>query len=300
MLILLLCALSLPARAATQAEEERDKAPMPHETLAAPGSHAAMVKVHLVSGRSYLVGRPPNDDTTSLFLLHVQVNNCVRDNNASGRPSTPPRAWPDHLNSNRSDTYSALNRSITYAYGLTYGVNALDCSLLETPFHTARLSSSLGSCEIDLQEKTARGACDAAGHANARPPVRQPAMSAAQIAAIERAALGNPTMAALAAAIHSNPPYGTGERKTILGLECDVWKNPFDPEGTMCLSRGGSFTSSAVNGDLKQSGMMLEGTTTAGVKMWATQVQLDTMVNGAIFAPYLAGGFRIIKTGAHP
>lgn len=100
-----------------------------------------------------------------------------------------------------------------------------------------------------------------AAYAYAKPPARRPGLSTAQIAAIER---------------------------------------DFDPDGKNCMSRGGSFASPTVTADLKQSGMRREGTTVEGIKMWATQAQLDAMVNGAVFAPYLAGGFQIDCKGAHP
>jgi hypothetical protein len=292
---LLLGTLTLPAKATTQAEDDANKAPMPHQSL---GAHGAQVKVHLVSLRGYFEGLP--DDATRLAKLQAEVQACVQRNREGGRPSKPPRAWPDHVISERMDTYSSVNRAIHYSSGLAYGVNPLDCSLIETPRSTANLFSRKGICKIDLRDKTAHGVCDAIAQADALPPTRLPAPTGAQIAALERRAASEPAVAALLTAMRSHPQAGTGARKTILGLECEVWPNPLDPDGAICLSRGGSFIAAHAAGGLTQSSMELEMTSKAGVKMRATEAKLDVMVHGAVFAPYLAGGFRITNTGAHP
>lgn len=297
LLILCACAVSPASRATTEAEEDREKAPMPHESLA---SHGAMVKVHLVSGRSYLLGRAPNDDASALSRMRAQVADCVREHNEHGLPSNPPRNWPDHSDSSRTDTYSAINRTITYSFSLAYVTNVSDCSLIEIKNVTANLYSSLGTCDIDLRAKTAHGVCDATGQATARAPIHRPPPTQAQITAFERDAAANPAMAALVAAMRAHPSNGTGERKTILGLECEVHPNPFDPDGTACVSRGGSFASLDAGGIPDLSGMALEMTSSVGINMLATKAKLDTQVNGAVFAPYLAGGFRITNTGARP
>jgi hypothetical protein len=296
LLLVCLCAVSLTGRASTQAEEDMTRAPMPHAQLGAQGTP---VKVHLVSLQGYLVGRP--DNAARLAMLHAEVEDCVRRNSAAGMPSNPPRAWPDHIDSQRSDVYSAINRTIHYTSALTYGVNQRDCSLIETRLSGASLFSSQGICDIDLLKKTAHGACDATGQASARPPIRRPGLSAGQIAAIQRDAASNPSMAALAEAIRTNPPSGTGERKTILGIECEARKSPLNPDGTVCLSRGGTFPASTSPSTTQQSAMTLEeDSATSGFKLQATSAKLDTLVNGAVFTPYLAGGFRITNTGVRP
>jgi len=92
-------------------------------------------------------------------------------------------------------------------------------------------------------------------------------------------------------------PGKSGEHKTILGIECDVWQNPFDPNGTACLSRGGSFVGSHATFGLSGSSMELEITSTLGVNLRATKAELDAKVNARVFAPYLADGF-VINNGA--
>lgn len=293
MALLLAGAFSLSADAATDMENEINKAPMPHE---AHGASGAMVKVHLVSTRGYLEGHPGN--ATTLASMRREVDDCVRRNQERGLPSKPPRAWPEHVNSSRIDTYSAINRTIRYISGLAYAVDQRDCSLFELRSSTAKLHSVKGTCDIDFLEKTAHGACDASGQADAAPPKRLPNLTMAQIEAAERNAANNPAMAILAAATRRYPNTGTGERKTIAGLECEVWPHPFDPTGTVCLSRGGSFVAEIVSGEFHHSGMGLEITSIAGIKSRAILAKLDTLVSNAVFTPYLAGGIQVSARGA--
>lgn len=278
------------AEATTEAENTMKNAPMPHELL---GTGGTTVKLHFARLDGYVEGRP--DNTARLVQLKALVQTCL--SRKSGSPVNPPRAWPDFIDNHRSDTYSSVNRSIRYSSGITYAVNQVDCSLFEGRRFTARLSSSIGNCDIDLLKKTANGVCDAQAHANARPRLRAPASTLTDVEAALRKAPNNPGLAALADAMRQNPPGGAGERKTILGLECDVVKNAFDPGGTVCLSRGGSFVASDVNGEVTQSSMTLETTSVSGIKMHTVAAKLDTMVDGAVFAPYLAGGFTVTNLG---
>ena len=294
-LLLCVCMHSQPAQATTDAENQINKAAMPHQML---GAYGGMVKVHLTSLRGYLEGQP--DNATSLARMQAEVSDCVRDHQKGGPPPRPPRAWPEYVISGRTDTYSAVNRTISYSSGLAYAVNPADCSLIEVRNNRANLSSAKGICQIDLIEKTAHGACDAAAQADARPPARTSVATEAQIAAAERNAASHPAQAALAAAMRKHSPAGTGRRKTILGLECEVWPSPLDPDGTVCLSRGGSFIASHAASGQTQSSMELEMTSKVGIKMHATVATLDAMVDAAVFAPYQAGGFRINNTGTRP
>jgi hypothetical protein len=294
-LLLALClGLALfDAGAATPAEDNRNKAPMPHEVL---GAGRAMVKVHWTRLDGYLEGRP--DHVAQLAQLKAQVAGCVQLSKAGGRPTKPVQAWPDFVNSLRTDTYASANRTIVYSSGLVYGLNPADCSVLETRKETATLSSSKGNCVIDLLDKTARGACDARAHADAAPRPRPAASTMADVEDAQRSAPGNPALAALAAAMRQHPPGGSGVRKTILGIECEVLKLPFDPDASVCLSLGGSFAAAHAAAGTTGSGMDLETTSSIGARMQATRAQLDALVNGAVFAPYLGGGFRVVNNGA--
>ena len=85
----------------------------------------------------------------------------------------------------------------------------------------------------------------------------------------------------------------TGERKTILGLECDVGYLATLGGGTVCFARGGSFVTARTAGNPGEPGILLEMETKYGNKIKAVNAKLDTEVNSSIFAPYLNGGFTI-------
>lgn len=245
-----LALLSPAADATTEAENTRASAPMPHEKLATGGT---MVKVHFTRLDGYLEGRP--DNAAQLAVMKVEAQKCMRQHQETGKATNPRRAWPDFVLSHRADLYSAANRAIEYQYGLAYGLNPTDCSLMEFPSATAILTSTMGICEIDLLRKTAKGVCDTQAHANAHLLLRVPASSLADIEEALRKAPNNRGLAALAAVMRRHPPGSTGER-----ARGDIWKNPLERGGTNCLSRGGSFTASDSNGEKNQSTMTLEVT----------------------------------------
>lgn len=291
-LLVLLFLRSAPAGAATAAEQEFRTAPMPHMSMDTDGKPAT---VHLVRLVGYFEGSPGN--AVRLAEMKAKVQQCVRDKQAVGMAAHPPTEWPDHDMNMRIDRYSSINRTIEYSSGLTYIVNIADCSLTAIRRDKASLFSSKGTCEIELHEKTAHGVCDSDGQANAAPPVRRAAITPAQMREMERQAPHDPGVAALLSATRQYGPTDTGERKVILGLDCDVQKNLFEPGGTVCLSRGGSFVAQCATGALSQSSMGLELVSPVGGKMEATVAQLDTRVNGAVFVPYMAGGFRVTHSG---
>jgi hypothetical protein len=288
--LLALCAaiVAMPVKATTEAELARANKPMPHQAVGGDGS---TVKVHFTRLDSYLDGRLGN--ASGLAQLKAQTQQCVREHRETGRPIKPPRAWPDYLLSHRTDLYTSANRTITYQSGLAYALLELDCSLHETAEETAELSSTMGTCIIDLRKKTATGVCDARAHATARARVRVPASSVAEVDEALRKSPDNPGLAALAAVMRQHPVSVKRERKLILGLECEVWDNPFTSQGKDCLSLGGSFTASHLNGEHHQSNMTLETTSVGGIQAHAVQARLDVMVNSAVFAPYLNAGFTI-------
>ena len=288
--LLALCAaiVAMPVKATTEAELLRAQKPMPHQAM---GVESSTVKVHFTRLDSYVDGRHGN--ASGLAQLKAQTQQCVREHHETGRPVNPPRAWPDYLLSHRTDLYTSATRAIIYQSGLAYEVLELDCSLRETAEETAELSSTMGTCIIDLRKKTATGVCDARAHATARARVRVPASSVAEVDEAIRKSPDNPGLAALAAVMRQHPVSVKRERKVILGLECEVWDNPFTPQGKDCLSLGGSFTASHANGEHHQSNMTLETTSVGGIQAHAVEARLDAMVNSAVFAPYLNAGFTI-------
>jgi hypothetical protein len=273
-----------PAHARTEGENALANSPPPHERL---GTGRDTVKVHWVRLQGYFEGA--NGHAAMLDDLKAQVQSCVRAARLAGRQARPSLVWPDYVNSTQRDMYDSANRSISYSTNLLYTVTPSDCSLLENRKTVATLASTKGICEIDLDSKTAHGVCDARAHADAPPLARTGAPSgrASEPPAPTRAA-----MEALEKAMKLAPGK-SGEHKTILGIECDVWKTPFDPNGTACLSRGGSFVAAHATSGLTGSSMELEITSTLGVNLHAVKAELDAKVNANVFAPYLADGFAV-------
>lgn len=288
--LLALCAaiIAMPAKATTEAELVRAQKPMPHQAV---GIEGGTVRVHFTRLDSYVDGRLGN--ASGLAQLKAQTQQCIREHHETGRPVNLPRAWPDYLLSLRTDLYTSANRTITYQSGLTYDLLEHDCSLRETAEETAELSSTMGTCIIDLRKKTATGVCDARAHATARARVRVPAASVAEIDEAIRKSPDNPGLVVLAAVMRQHPLSVKRERKMILGLECEVWDNPLTTQGKDCLSLGGSFTAWHANGEHHQSNMTLETTSVGGIQAHAVEARLDTMVHSAVFAPYLNAGFTI-------
>lgn len=284
--LLLACAvLAWPhANATTESETAMIHAPSPHEKL---GVGRETVKVHWVRLHGYVDGKTGH--AALLDELKAQVQSCVRAP-LSGQ-SRPPRVWPDYVESTQSDTYDAANRTITYTTTLMYAVNPSDCSLMEVRGAVARLASTKGFCEIDFAHKTAHGVCDARVHADAPAVVhvgpRAPATGGPTIAASAQAQ----AVAAMEKAMKQFGPVKTGEHKTIAGIECDVQTNPLF--GTTCVSHGGSFASWRAGPGAAGASMDLELTNVAGVNARAVKAQLDATVNAAVFAPYLADGFKV-------
>ena len=279
------------ANARTAAEDKLFNAPMPHEALNNKGEQ---VKVHRSRLEGYLEGKP--DNQTRLLELKQEVQKCVAHHRESGAPIKPIEAWPEFLLSMRDDTYSSANRSIRYSSGVAYGfMDINDCSLLEYPNSRAELVSSKGRCTMDLILKTARGVCDANAHSDAVVPPRLPSETELN-ARMKKMAVDPSTAAMVASAQRLLALTGTrtGEKKTILSLECDIWdQSGILEEATVCLVQGGSFIASPVTGKRGTFNLMLEMRSKYGIKMKAVDAKLDTEVNSGVFAPYLGGGFII-------
>ena len=272
-MITLLLAPMADSGATTGAEDSMKSAPLPHTVLPSSG---ARVKVHRVRLLGYLEGKP--DNAAALASLKKDVSRCVANLGGNGVPTTPVRAWPDYLISLREDMYAAPNRTITYSFGIGYSLNLRDCSLAETVSSRAELVSMRGRCEIDLLAKTATGDCDARTHAEAPAPPHMPAgaMNLKQLKAM------------------GLTPSGTGVTKVILGVSCEIHKQlpQLDDGGTMCLGTGGTFPVTLG----PYAGLLMESRSRISYNMTAREAKLDDQVGAAIFTPWLAAGFHIIKS----
>jgi hypothetical protein len=275
----------MPALAATPAEEAMFQAPMPHQLL---GGHGT--KVHLVRLHGYQYATHGN--AAYLMQLKADMHRCADTMHQLAAPA--PSAWPDFIYSVRTDTYASVNRFIAYSRAVFYRMDPRNCGLHEFVSSTALLTSSNGRCDIDLVEKTAHGACDARAHADARVPVRRNRNTTAQAnAVLEQLAQRSDSVRAA----YYRKMKKAGLKKTILGLQCEVSDNLLDPGGTMCLSLGGSFAGAHVAHTSDHSGLMLEMTSEVATTQNAVQALLDADVDGAVFAPYLSGGYQIRDVG---
>lgn len=101
--------------------------------------------------------------------------------------------------------------------------------------------------------------------------------------------------------------YGTptGQKKTIAGVECEVWNqlstNDGGLGGTVCATRGGSFSPPITGLNPGGAGVLLGTESEHGVKMKAVDARLDTQVSAQVsvqvFTPYLDAGFSIKDSG---
>jgi hypothetical protein len=284
----LLMLVACLASATTSQEEQLFKSQSPHQTA---GS-GAMVKVHRarLDGYSDLGG----GNAAALAALKKEVQACV----ASHRPgqARPPTVWPDYRAATRHDEYVAANRRIIYTSGVGYVVHPDDCSLISEVVSSAMLSSDQGSCQIDINHKTASGNCDRNGHANA--PLPPPVTSSKDevLRQMER----NPALAAMVAQMKQMRQYDmvrSGEQRTVQGARCDVWRQKLagsNNTGTFCYATGGAFVPyGAREGSL--GGLLIDSATTGGWQLKAVDVKLDTQVSSAVFTPYLAAGYTIEK-----
>lgn len=278
------------ARATTEGETQLANSPLPHERL---GTGRDSVQVHWTRLQGYF--EDARGHAGMLDELKAQVRSCVLAAQQAGRVSRPPQLWPEHVSSLQRDTYDSANRSISYATTLLYTVNPADCSLLENRRTIATLSSTKGVCEIDLGEKKAYGFCDARAHA-AAPPLARTGHPVSGAGSIKPPLITRAAQEALEKAMKQTPGK-TGESKIIAGIKCEVWRSPFDPKGSACLSVGGSFVASHAALGLSGSSMELEIISTLGVNLRAVKAQLDAKVNPAVFTPHLADGFDLTNAG---
>lgn len=294
-LILIAAVMFLPtlaARATTPAEEALLKAPMAHEKFQTRGDS---VKVHYVRLQGYLEGNPSN--AIRLAQLKEAVKACLHWHEKEGREVRPPTTWPDFLQRSREDVYYAPNRSIRYMTTIAYDVNQEDCSLYENITQSADLVSMAGSCDVDLKARSAKGYCPADGHASAPVTRAGPAVMADE--ALKQMA-ADPRMAAAVENIRKvlkESSTGTGRKREILGLECEVWDQPVAPGGgTACFTKAGTFVPSVSARNQGEAGMLVELDTKFGFKMKAVSAKVDTTVSSVVFVPYQQAGFNFIKS----
>ncbi|MBJ7311688.1 hypothetical protein ACFOLJ_01860 [Rugamonas sp. CCM 8940] len=261
------------AQAASEAEEAMRKAPMPHQIYQRGGVPVAVHRARLDGQQN-----SPGGEAAALAGLRQLVQQCVASHPGAGASLHPPTQWPEHVLALREDHYMAANRSITYFNSVAHAVRPDDCALLARPVSRAVLVSSKGSCQIDLLRKTARGVCDAGGHADAAGEPRGAA-------------------AALSGAAAGLGGVRTGQFKNVAGVRCEIWRQSAF-EATLCFADGGAFAPARAAGNAGWAGLLLETDSQMGRKMSAVEAKLDSEVNSAVFTPYNGDGFSISAKGA--
>jgi len=280
------------AAAGTPAEEAMSNAQMPHRIL---GASNQQVRVHLARVQGFLESDP--DHQTHLATLKKTAQHCLANREGNPVPANPPSTWPDYVMSMRKDGYVTANRSITYIRSLSYLFNQVDCSLQEVVGFDAVLSSNSGTCRVDLVNKTAKGMCDAGGHANALPPAAERPLDPDQAAALEKMRSSmSPEMKLMMKKLNSEIS-GPRPKKVLLGLTCEVWKvfGQPSPAENFCFIFGVPFSVAASAYSGKLPSIELEARSRYGYNLNPVEAQLDVPVSAAIFTPYLASGFTITK-----
>lgn len=253
----------------------------------------ATVKVHRARLEGYFEGKQGN--AAALAALKKDVQACMKSLADSGVKLNPPDAWPDHVTFVREEQYATATRKITYSSGATHAVDMRDCSLLAKPYGRALLVSSRGVCQIDLAAKKADGECAPDGHADAPAPAAAPVQPPADV--LKRLA-ANPAFAAAMPQMRKSAAMAPvrGAQRTVAGVRCNSWTQGIDGDGaasTSCYAIGGSFLPlRAVDKD-GFGGLLLESGTPEGFQLKAVEARLDTEVGGAVFVPYMRGGFAI-------
>ncbi len=275
-----------PATASTAVERQVLAPPMPHTQLA-PGG--ARVKVHYTRVHN----NPANNKSAKQMaaVIKQQIDLCVGLRRQAGAPANPPKVLPDFTLGFHRDTYVARNRQITYKRQHAFKVNE-DCSMSESEHFDAVLSSSKGTCQVNITEKTAKGNCDSTGHANAVANPPMPKLTTAETKAMMDRALRDPKTAQYMRQVQGLMGKGAGptdQKKAILGIECDVVRLAGVLESQQCIARPAASTAA---GDGGASGLLLELKSTDKGDVDAVEAKLDADVGSAVFTPYL--GFKIL------
>lgn len=276
--VFLVAALSLllsNVHAETALEHEIFGRTMPHKRLAGRD-----VLVHWV--RLQGSAQPPQVNAAELEHLKQDVQKCAASRRQQSLSVNLVTQWPDRMQSLRADRYVTAAYEIDYESGAVYGGLTEDCALIERRSETAVLRSMAGVCRIDLVAKTAHGQCDLQAHVAARAPRH---LTMAQIGT-ERAEPPPNLPPEIAAQLAAISPKATGISKTIAGLRCE--EETLNDE-RFCVAHGGSFRG--------KTNTVLEQTSSHGIQLQAIEAALDAKVDGELFAPHLAGGFRIEQRG---
>jgi len=109
------------------------------------------------------------DNSHKRELLLQTYRACVGMNQSLQKPTKllAPDAVPPVIQAFDINIYYASNRTLIDVKSTSYGIDSDDCGLYSWKNHNATLNSGIGSCDMDLVKKTAKGRCDANAHETA-------------------------------------------------------------------------------------------------------------------------------------
>lgn len=269
-----LCAATPWAMAETRLEHDITQEPSPHQSL---GRDKPQESVHWARRMEQ-----QGDDALNLQRLDQMrnaVQACILGNQERGQPVKQIQEWPSRQYRNRRDSYVGQKASITYSHTSTYQVHPIDCSLMESEGHGAKLTWSGGLCDVDLKNKTFSGNCPKSLSA-----LSQPAVGQRSVQGVPRMPSGMP----------ANPllPQPTGEVRTVANQICDVVKNSMDPDGgTLCYARAVGFAGHGLAPAPKGTSLSIESRSKRGFVYEADIVQMNFAASQDVFVPHLLAGF---------
>ncbi|RZI43942.1 hypothetical protein EGT07_00460 [Herbaspirillum sp. HC18] len=202
----------------------------------------ADVPVHYV----HLTGYGGNNDTNRKNITETHKA-CFSLHMSLGKPAIPlpPEGVPPIISTQDVELYYASNRTLTFKQGTLYDIDGETCALRASPHKVLELRSSAGRCDIDLIRKEAVGQCDAIAHRRA-PASVSPGRDGARVPIVdfskvppEMRAKVEEQLAKLkreSGAETGMQPAGTGLRKTVAGIACEVHRH--EPlQSTLCIAK---------------------------------------------------------------
>ncbi len=280
-----------------------------HEQFA--GVHdEPMVAVHHVR----LSGHGSNNEFERKYLIEMRQS-CERGNRDIGKPVAPLPAsgYPQIIKPVELDVYYASNRILTVSRAELYSIEIDDCSLNRSEGEGIELFSRIGTCKINLRERTAGGHCDMAAHARAA-PLRAGDVPKTYEQALQKGLAGLPADVrrkveasgrAAAAQVQRQPGAGpTSEIRTVAGLECRVHHGAIW-NGQTCIADPtpetvpglDPYPIMAATPNLFLGGIALESTSWMG-ELKADRVELSLKVPQRMFE--IPAGFKVTSYPMRP
>lgn len=179
------------------------------------------------------------------------------------------------------DTYTAMTVETYYGHQIattvrTKRVHTIDpatCALRPQLSTSVHVVTPAGTCQIDTKRQRATGACDVARFLGAAAP---------------------------ATPVRASGAASPSPRQVIAGVACELRTDTVagSKQHTRCISTAGRFMAPPAHPHLRTPGLLLQVVALPELDLQATEVKLDTEVDGRVLAPHLEAGFGDDKTRA--